>query len=432
MPFIIRAWAKVNNHLGLLVAVLAGLALKAALLAARALPFNADEAVVALMARHIRLGERPLYFYGQAYMGSLDAYLVAGGFTLFGEHVWVIRAIQTALYTLTLILVYLFVLRAFKTRRTAAIAALLMALPSVNQTLYTTVSLGGYGEALLIGALTMWLCLPPASGRVGPLRGLLLGLLMGLGVWVFPLSLTMSLPAVITLAWFVRRTMRARDLMSVGGIAAVGLLLGIRPWVTSYALLGRSAVSELFGGAIAGSGAATAWSAFGPRLANLALFGSTVVAGIRPPWAITWLFWPLAPLAIAFLLGTIAYAILKLRENSQAAPARRIRPRRLAGSSSALRGDPSAVTHRWAVLTRQASGGVAGAAGRGVSSTASLLFSMARHSMCAQSARADDAVRPGGSSGYARAARAHRLPARRGRDARLHQLLGRVSAGLSL
>jgi hypothetical protein len=52
-----------------------------------AVPFNADEAIVALMARHILQGERPIFFYGQAYMGSLDAYLVALGFLLFGQQI---------------------------------------------------------------------------------------------------------------------------------------------------------------------------------------------------------------------------------------------------------------------------------------------------------------------------------------------------------
>ena len=40
-------------------------------------PFNADEAIVALMARHINQGNIPVFFYGQAYMGSLDAMLVS-------------------------------------------------------------------------------------------------------------------------------------------------------------------------------------------------------------------------------------------------------------------------------------------------------------------------------------------------------------------
>ena len=71
---------------------------RAGVLIAGVVPFNADEAVVGLMARHILQGERPIFFYGQAYMGSLDAFLIALGFSLFGEQVWVIRMIQTLLY----------------------------------------------------------------------------------------------------------------------------------------------------------------------------------------------------------------------------------------------------------------------------------------------------------------------------------------------
>ena len=78
--------------LALLMLVSAGW--KAFLLVRDVVPFNADEAVVALMARHILQGARPIFFYGQAYMGSLDAYLVAAGFLIFGEQVWVVRLIQ--------------------------------------------------------------------------------------------------------------------------------------------------------------------------------------------------------------------------------------------------------------------------------------------------------------------------------------------------
>src|SRR6266851_2035799 len=66
-------------------------------LAAGVVPFNADEAIVGLMARHILQGERPVFFYGQAYLGSLDAWLVAGAFAIFGESVWPIRLVQIVL-----------------------------------------------------------------------------------------------------------------------------------------------------------------------------------------------------------------------------------------------------------------------------------------------------------------------------------------------
>jgi hypothetical protein len=80
--------------IGITGACLAAAGLKFVLQASGKVPFNADEAVVALMARHILAGARPIFFYGQAYMGSLDAFLVAGGFGIFGEEVWVIRAVR--------------------------------------------------------------------------------------------------------------------------------------------------------------------------------------------------------------------------------------------------------------------------------------------------------------------------------------------------
>jgi len=78
------------------------LLLKLALIALDALPFNADEAVVGLMARHIQGGSWPTFFYGQAYMGSLDASLVALAFRLLGERVESIRIVQTILYAGTI------------------------------------------------------------------------------------------------------------------------------------------------------------------------------------------------------------------------------------------------------------------------------------------------------------------------------------------
>ena len=49
---------------------------------------NGDEALVGIQAQHILRGERPTYFYGQVYMGSLEAYLIALLFALFGSSAW--------------------------------------------------------------------------------------------------------------------------------------------------------------------------------------------------------------------------------------------------------------------------------------------------------------------------------------------------------
>jgi 4-amino-4-deoxy-L-arabinose transferase-like glycosyltransferase len=128
---------------------------KAVLILQNRIDFNADEAIVALMGRHILQGERPIFFYGQAYMGSLDAYLVALAFRLFGETVLSIRIVQVLLYLLTVILSVRIAQLFFSSRRAGWLAGLLLAVPTVNFSLYTTASLGGYGEALLLGSLSL-------------------------------------------------------------------------------------------------------------------------------------------------------------------------------------------------------------------------------------------------------------------------------------
>lgn len=90
------------------------------------------------------------FFYGQAYMGSLDAYLVAAGFALFGFQVWVIRVVQIVLYLLVIGSTLALIPLLFNPYHGFWYTAALLAIPTVNVTLYTTVSLGGYGEALLL------------------------------------------------------------------------------------------------------------------------------------------------------------------------------------------------------------------------------------------------------------------------------------------
>ena len=163
-------------------------------------PFNSDEAIVALMARHILQGQHMTWFYGQHYMGSLDAYLIAGGFAVFGEQVWVIRLVQGLLYMGTLVTTVLLGREAFGSWKSGLLAAGLLAIPTVNLTLYTTVTLGGYGETLLLGNLVLWLTLKLAK-RFDWRLMLPWGVFAGLGLWTMDLSLIFSGPAALYLLW---------------------------------------------------------------------------------------------------------------------------------------------------------------------------------------------------------------------------------------
>src|SRR5512136_1750201 len=134
---------------------------KLLLLAFNAVPFNGDEAIVALMARHILRGERPVFFYGQAYLGSTDAWLVAASFSVFGESVLAIRIVHILLFAGVVFTTYLLARRCLQDEWGARAAMLWMALPPTMLTLYTTATLGGYTETLLFGNILLLM----ADGR---------------------------------------------------------------------------------------------------------------------------------------------------------------------------------------------------------------------------------------------------------------------------
>src|SRR5436305_173697 len=63
---------------------------------------DGDESLVGIQAQHILRGERPIYFYGIPYFGSLEAYLVAALFALLGSSLWTMR-VEPILLSLLLV-----------------------------------------------------------------------------------------------------------------------------------------------------------------------------------------------------------------------------------------------------------------------------------------------------------------------------------------
>lgn len=278
--------------------------LKIVLLTIGAFPFNADEAVVGLMARHILQGARPIFFYGQAYMGSLDAWLVALGFALLGEHVEVIRLVQILLYALTVFSAILLGWMLWEDRRIGVLAGVFLAIPNVNVTLYTTVSLGGYGEALLIGNLILMTTVTlarKAQHQAATVRDPwelwgLLGFWMGLGLWVHGLTLVYSVPAVGVLLWHLKHQRRMAKQLALLG---VGFVVGAWPWWYFALTQGwKPLLTELLGSAVAVE-AGSWWQKLLQHAFNLVILGSTVTLGFRPPWAVQWLGLPLMPFVLS-------------------------------------------------------------------------------------------------------------------------------------
>ncbi|RMF23181.1 MAG: hypothetical protein D6760_05960, partial [Deltaproteobacteria bacterium] len=56
--------------------------------------YLADEGVVGLMGKHILEGRSlPVFFYGQHYLGALEAYLAALSFAIFGVSITSLRLV---------------------------------------------------------------------------------------------------------------------------------------------------------------------------------------------------------------------------------------------------------------------------------------------------------------------------------------------------
>jgi len=294
-----------------IMVLIGAVALRAALLALDAVPFNADEAVVALMARHILQGERPLFFYGQAYMGSLDAYLIAGAFRLFGERVLSVRLVQVALFAVVLVTGYLVVLRFTDDRCIALLTMLLLAFPPVLLTLYTTATLGGYGEALLAGnLLLLW---GFRLGREDTRRWelwLAWGLVAGLGFWAFGLTLVYLAPVTLWLLW--RRGRVGVRPWRGYLLAALGFAVGSLPWWLGN--LGRVdvAVAELLGKAVGSTATAGSFLGnVGMRTFNFFVLGLPALFGLRFPWGVEgpplWLAVPVLALYLGALFRALRY-----------------------------------------------------------------------------------------------------------------------------
>ncbi len=270
-------------------------------------PFNSDEAIVGIMASHILEGGTPTFFYGQAYMGSLDGYLIAGAFQMFGTSISAIRISQSVLFLILSVIIYEYAKLILNSHKGALITVLFIAAAPVNFLLYTTVTLGGYLEALIIGIALLLVGnliekeLPNPVRRVRFMAlNITLGALIGFGLWVLGITLIFSISALVmvTISTIKQRIKPKLIVIQISTIL-VGLLLGALP-VLSHMIRngGLVFIQELSGSAIAVTGQPY-FSQLWMHTINLLVFGITAILGFRPPWNVSWLLLPLIPV-IAF------------------------------------------------------------------------------------------------------------------------------------
>ncbi len=255
------------------------------LLLSDSLSFHSDEAVVGLMARHILQGERPVFFYGQAYMGSLDAWLVAIGFRVIGQYPLTIHIVQSLLHIATVAVSYGAAYRFTRSAAAAFFAALILAIPPVLLATYTSMSLGGYGETLLLGASCLWIGLEIAGeSRRSWGHWMLLGFLAGVGWWTNALIAAYLAPiAVVLLIDMIRERTLVRDARYVAA-ALVMFFIGGAPWWVFALQNDFAPLYFLTGGGDNFAGQQIFSLPFHQRVLGFFFIGLTSLFGMRFPW----------------------------------------------------------------------------------------------------------------------------------------------------
>ena len=175
---------------------------------------NFDSATPGLMALHILKGEDfPLFYYGQHYMGALEAYVAAGFFFLFG-----VSDVSLSLSAIAFALGWTAgtyaVFSEIGGRRAGLVAAATTLAPPWTALWYSVLTYGGYSATFCLGTWVLWLCLRiqrlGADGRPGFVRVAMLGLLAGLALWTNYMSASFLLTGILVLlAAMVRGPLRS-------------------------------------------------------------------------------------------------------------------------------------------------------------------------------------------------------------------------------
>ncbi|MFT5124860.1 MAG: hypothetical protein ACI97B_003499 [Verrucomicrobiales bacterium] len=201
---------------------------------------NFDSTTVGLMALDILKGARPLFFYGQNYMGALEAYGAAFFVQLFGANLTAL-ALSPIAFTAGWILFTYFLFRDLIHPRAGLAAAWVIAIPGWTVTWYTINTYGGYPACFMFGTLCAWLAVRLDHFKMRYSKQLmhilLLGLAAGLALWTnFQSGVYLAFCLVFLVRFMHREKWALRYWLAAvaGGVAfIVGVLPVILEWHTT-------------------------------------------------------------------------------------------------------------------------------------------------------------------------------------------------------
>ncbi len=222
-----------SSGIVLVFILLLGLALRLDFLMASHFVFDADEGIVGLMALHHSHGESmPAFYYGQAYMGSLEPFLVS---LLIGAGVPPLVALKVIPLLFSLILIYVLYLLGVEVagRRGGIYSALLAAVAPATLILWSSKARGGFIETVCLGAMALlWTIRWMRSGERGLWGLALIGFVLGAGWWINNQILYFMLPIGFVVLTQVRSF---KDMVRFALIGFTSFFIGGLPfWIENF------------------------------------------------------------------------------------------------------------------------------------------------------------------------------------------------------
>ena len=284
------------------------------------IPFDSDEAVEGLMARHVLNGEFPAFFWGQAFKGVPEVYASAGAFALFGSSVAILKAVTLAFFAAYVALNFV-LLDKIASRWIAVSASLLLIAAPPALVFWSLDASAEYVLIMLLGTTLLLLAQPDSFAR--PEREqrplLAIGLVIGAGLWIHQLFVVYLIPLGVILSlrneWWksLRPATLNRFALALAAIAGVYLVLGV--------------IAFLAGGFVWHVGSLTVSATAPQKMARIALAilvmaaivqvaSSTSAAHMHQALRRYW------PLAAGFLIGYSPVLLYSLLVEPARSPAR--------------------------------------------------------------------------------------------------------------
>lgn len=266
---------------------------------------NSDEATMGLAALHIQHGTGfPVYFYGQHYMGTVEAYLSAPLVALLGPTTLALRLPTLALYSLFLFLGYALSKRVYSPWLGVVVVGFL-ALGSDRIVKNQLIAGGGYPEtAPMLAAVLLGVLVMKRNPRAWVAAGT--GLLAGLILWNHLLPLPYLAGAAVMLIGTPWRALWP---------TVAGLVVGVFPavWHDLTGPWSHSMPATFWHLQTAGSN-----PPLGERLYGGGILGLPLGMGLcQPSQCQPWQFW-WGPVYVALLVisGVLAWRLARSPERS--------------------------------------------------------------------------------------------------------------------